>query len=92
VLPDANPNPHKHVMPLTQPPLAISPNANPDPRKHLTTQPMSTVLSDTTPGTEEQRPAYRNPRPGLAVASGRGRSPDIPSPWGQHPHRQEVAA
>ncbi|WP_326646456.1 hypothetical protein OG884_17700 [Streptosporangium sp. NBC_01755] len=92
--PDITLNPRKHLTTTIQRTLAVPPDTNPDPRKHVMTlvQRMLTVLPDISPGTEDQRPAYQAPRPGFAVASGRGRSPDTSSSWRQHPHRQEIAA
>ncbi|WP_433373172.1 hypothetical protein [Streptosporangium sp. CA-115845] len=79
-------HPHPAAPPAQRTPLP--PDINPNPRKDVTPliQRTLTALPDI-PGR-----TYRTPRPGLTIAPGRGRSPDTPSSWRQHPHRQEVAA
>ena len=79
-------HPHPAEPPAQRTPLP--PDINPGPRKDATTlvQRTLTVLPDIPCRT------YRTPLPGLTAAPGRGRSPDTPSSWRQHPHRQEVAA
>ncbi|MFI6452344.1 hypothetical protein ACIBF6_12370 [Streptosporangium amethystogenes] len=87
LLPDITPDPRKHVPTLVQRTLTVLPDIAPAPREHPTTQRTPTVPPDIR-GISDRW----TPWPGLALAFGRGRSPDTTSSRRQHPHRQEVAA